>query len=118
MNLTGIKTRIETTDVRAMVKFYTQIIGLTVIQNWDEQSGAILGFDTNSNSFLEIAFAQEPKLLPNLTLQYRVDSISDFLNKIDGLWDHSKATPRPWGSIYVYLEDPNGVQVIVFEGDI
>ncbi|MGH1366455.1 MAG: VOC family protein [Calditrichia bacterium] len=118
MNLTGIKTRTETTNVRAMVEFYTQIIGLTVLQNWGDQSGAILGFDINSNGFLEIAFAKEPKRTADLTLQFRVDSITDFLKRIDGIWEHSDATPRPWGSTYVYLQDPDGTQLIVYEGVI
>jgi len=118
MQLTGIKTRIETRDVEALVEFYSRIIGLSIVQNWGTSSGAILGFNIESNGFLEIAHATEPKVRSDLSLQFRVQSLSEFIAHVNNRWPHSKPMPRPWGSTYVYLKDPDGVEVIVFEGDV
>lgn len=118
MQLTGIKIRIETRDVAAALEFYTQIIGLNVLQNWGDSSGAILGFELDSNGFLEIAYAAEPKRQPNLSLQFRVKNISDFVKHVGDRWPRSAPTPRPWGSTYLYLQDPDGIDVIVYEGKV
>lgn len=116
MQLTGIKTRIETRDVEALVEFYSGIIGLSIVQNWGISSGAILGFNIESNGFLEIAYVAEPKTRSNLSMQFRVQNISEFIVHVNNRWPHSKPTSRPWGSTYVYLKDPDDVEVIVYEG--
>jgi hypothetical protein len=40
------------------------------------------------------------------------------MNKIRGKINFSKPEMRPWGSKYLYLVDPIGITVILFEGKL
>lgn len=46
---TGLKTRIETPSFQQSVAFYTELIGMTVLDSWNEagDEGAILGPPTD-----------------------------------------------------------------------
>ncbi len=119
--LTAIKTRIETDRLDETLHFYAKVLGLQIIREWNEEgdSGAILGLtDVDAHGFLEIASVPDKTDLARTCLQFRTDNLDDFLIKLAGISEHCEPEEKPWGSTYVYLTDPAGNRVIVFEGDI
>ena len=119
--LTAIKTRIETDRFDETLRFYSKILGLQIIREWNEEgdAGAILGLtDVGANGFLEIASVLDKTDLTRTCLQFRTGNLDDFLIKLAGICEHSKPEEKPWCSTYVYLADPAGNRVIIFEGDV
>ncbi|NNF57684.1 MAG: VOC family protein [Rhodothermaceae bacterium] len=118
--MTGLKTRIETPFVRESLAFYVDYLGMTVLQSWDDGNGAILGLgpSVHSEAFLELAYTDTAPAYRGLSLQFRVDDLSAIVEKLRGRVAFRGPTPRPWGSTYLYLDDPTGIQVILYEGDL
>lgn len=135
--MTGLKIRIETPLFNESIKFYGDYIGMTVLQLWDHAAdeadnlsslnktdnidrGAILGLGTSidGEAFLEIAYTESPTVFPGLSLQVRVNCINDFIKKIQGKLTFEGPVERPWGSSYLYLTDPSGISVILYEGKL
>jgi catechol 2,3-dioxygenase-like lactoylglutathione lyase family enzyme len=114
----AMKTRIDTNAFDESLTFYRDIIGLPLVSAWDEAGdrGVILGGD---GGYVELGFVDTPTTdMGGLSLQFQVDDIEAFAVSVGDRWDHRGPEVRPWGSIYVYLTDPNGVAIIVFEGEI
>lgn len=122
VSMTGMKTRIETPFFQDSIAFYSEHLGMTVLESWDENDdkGAILGLGSSAEgeAFLEIAYVDTPKTYVGVSLQFRVDDLDVIVDKIHGHLEYQGPEERPWGSTYLYLEDPTGIQVILYEGEL
>ena len=118
----GLKTRIETPFFHESIAFYTELLEMTVLESWDEQGdiGAILGLgsSTAGEAFLELARVETAKRYEGLSLQFRVHDLGDIADKLRGHVEFRGPEERPWGSVYLYLQDPTGIQVILYEGEV
>ncbi len=117
--MTGLKTRIETPFIQESITFYTKYVGMTVLELWGE-NGAILGLGSSiqGEAFLELAYIETPKTYEGLSLQFRVDSLAAIVKKLRGKVNFRGPKKRPWGSTYLYFEDPTGILVILYEGKL
>jgi predicted enzyme related to lactoylglutathione lyase len=116
--VTAIKTRLDTAKFDESMVFYLEIIGLPLVTSWDDDGdkGAIFG---TNGGYIELGGTDEPVAFSSaLSLQFRVDDIDAFAASIANKWPFEGPVDRPWGSRYLYLTDPNGVAVIVFQGEI
>ncbi len=119
--LTGIKTRIQTDRFDETLRFYTELLGLIIIREWNDEAdtGAILGLpDADAKAYLEIASVPQVTVSAGVSLQFRTDDLNKSIEELAGKYQHNPPDAKPWGSTYVYLRDPAGNQVIVFEGDV
>ncbi len=120
--MTGVKTRIETSKFDESVAFYTELVGLTVVDSWDEgaDKGAILGLSDakTGQAFLELAPTDLPKSHDAISLQFRVSDIEAVAERLRDRWPFRGPEKRPWGSTYLYLTDPSGVHVILYDGEL
>lgn len=121
-DMTGLKTRIETSKVQECVAFYRDILGMAVLDEWDDAGdhGAILGFGAaaSGEAFIEIAHSESMVDHEGISLQFRVSDLDSMASRLEGRWAFKGPVARPWGSTYLYLRDPAGVQVILYEGDL
>ena len=117
--MSTLKTKITTPHFSATTAFYKAVFGLVVVEEWNEagDQGVILGFDDGPNeALLEIYSGPAVRDFSGLSLQLRVEDIEKFVTELPVDVVFEGPTPRPWGSIYVYLEDPNQIQVIFYQG--
>lgn len=118
----GLKTRIETPFLQDSIDFYTRHLGMTVLESWDDgdDKGAILGLGNSprGEAFLEIGYAAAPGSYTGVSLQFRVRDLSAVAAGLANHWDFTGPEKRPWGSRYLYLRDPAGVQIIIYEGEL
>lgn len=117
----ALKTKISTPRYLDTRSFYERLFGMTVAEEWDEPGdrGVILSLpEGRQEAFLEVYHVDEPSSLGGLSLQFRVDSLDEFLAGLPEDVPYEGPTPRPWGSTYLYLRDPNDIQVIVYEGGL
>jgi len=132
-SLLSLKTVIRTKDLNASRIFYTQILNLEVVQEYndgDGSKGIILQFGSeNSNAFFEISeiknvhnYHQEAfdKEFENdkVDIQLRTLNIAYWANHLKEKWPSRGPVLRPWGSYYLYLRDPDGLQIIIYQEKI
>lgn len=121
-SMTGLKTRIETPFLQESIAFYTELLGMVVLESWDDNDdkGVILGLGTSAQAeaFLELAYVDAPKSYTGMSLQFRVRDLAVVAESLRGHWAFRGPEERPWGSTYLYMKDPTGVQVILYEGEL
>lgn len=128
LSLLSLKTAIRTKDFDASKKFYTQVLGLPISEEYSgENRGCIVRLgEEPSNAFLEISeipkdhYYHHPSFLADVAndkmdLQIRTDSLDYWATKLAGTYECRGPIDRPWGSRYLYLRDPDGIQVILYE---
>ena len=120
--MTGLKTRIETPFFQESIAFYSEHLGMTVLDTWDDNGdkGVILGLGASAQgeAFLELGYVETAKTYEGLSLQFRVHDLGVIVDKLSGHVEFRGPVERPWGSKYLYLQDPTGIQVIVYEGEL
>ena len=122
LSMTGLKTRIETPFLQESIAFYTEHLGMTVLDSWQDESdkGAILGLGSSAQgeAFLEFGYTETARTYDGISLQFRVQDLGMIAARLRGQVEFSGPVERPWGSKYLYMEDPTGVQLILYEGDL
>ncbi len=129
-SLLSLKTVIRTKDFEASKRFYIQILGLEIAEEYndgDGSKGIIMRFGPEgSNAFLEISEIKEAhdyyqeafgKSFENdkTDLQIRTDTIAYWADRLKEKWTARGPVLRPWGSYYLYLKDPDGLQIIIYQ---
>ena len=115
----SLKTKIVTPAVDASRDFYVELFGMMIVEAWDEpdDAGCILAFPgSKREAFLEIYRGPAPPSFVGLGLQFRTDDLDAFVSSLPPSILYRGPVERPWGSRYLYLTDPNGIDLIVFEG--
>jgi catechol 2,3-dioxygenase-like lactoylglutathione lyase family enzyme len=115
----SLKTKIVTARLAETRDWYVELLGLSIIQEWDEPDdrGCILGLSrTSGEALLEISEGEYECNYGGLSLQFRVDDVDLFAASDDCRFPSSVPVDRPWGSRYLSLSDPNGIRVIVYSG--
>jgi catechol 2,3-dioxygenase-like lactoylglutathione lyase family enzyme len=119
--MTSLKTKVSTPLWRECVAFYSGIFGMVVAEQWEEHDdqGAILAFSNGrGEAYLELYQADRAYDVSGISLQFRVPDLQSFLQSLPIGLEYEGPSLRPWGSTYVYLRDPAGVLVIVYEGGL
>lgn len=129
-SLLSLKTVIRTKNFEASRIFYTQVLNLEIIEEYDDGNGSkglIVRFGREgSNAFLEISeiahnhsYYQEAfsEYFENdkTDLQLRTDNVKYWAALLKEKWDARGPILRPWGSYYLYFRDPDGLQIIIYQ---
>ncbi|MHA7057779.1 VOC family protein [Aquimarina sp. M1] len=127
MDLISLKTVIRTKDYEASKKFYTKILTLEVVKEYNSKNrGCILKFSDTNHALLEISEIPKghdyhhpsfDKSLINdkIDIQIETDDIHYWAKHLDDKWEIRGPIDRPWGSQYLYLRDPDGLQIIIYQ---
>ena len=113
-----IKTQLRVIDVDAAKTFYTNVFSMAVEDEWDEAGdrGVVLRHtDSRGEALLELYEVKEIHSFGGVSLQMRIPSAEQFVKSLPEGIEYEGPQERPWGSIYVYLKDPSGVDIIAYE---
>jgi catechol 2,3-dioxygenase-like lactoylglutathione lyase family enzyme len=117
----SLKTKISTPKYEETRAFYEDVFKMTVAEEWNEpgDAGAILAFSHGcQEAYLEVYYVEDQRNFDGLSLQFRVDSVASFVTTLSDDIAFEGPAVRPWGSTYLYLRDPNDIQLIVYEGGL
>jgi catechol 2,3-dioxygenase-like lactoylglutathione lyase family enzyme len=124
----SLKTMLRCRDLAASRRFYVDLLGLDVVEEWNDpgDKGCIVGFGAGGGLLEMLAVdadhAQHQPAFAELAandkieLQIRVDSVDAWAKRLDGTSDLEGPVTRPWGNRYLWLRDPDGVRVALFQG--
>lgn len=116
-----LKTKIVTPKLAETRDFYVRGLSLEVVEEWDEgeHAGCILAIPAGrGEAYLEICQGGAVHDFSGLSLQFHTADLAAFRASLPPGVDARGPIQRPWGSTYLYLTDPNGIAVIVFEGGV
>ncbi|MEO1167528.1 MAG: VOC family protein [Pseudomonadota bacterium] len=117
----SLKTKVTTPRFAETRDFYVRVFGMTVAEEWDgaDDKGVILAFaQGREEAFLEIYDGPDAFDFSGLSLQFKTDDLDGFVAALDPQIERRGPVARPWGSHYLYLTDPNGIAIIVYEGGL
>ncbi len=124
------KTVIRTMNFAASKEFYTQILNLSVVEEYNDNNGSRgltlrLG-EEGSNALIEISEIKEYHDYyrkpfgaafndDKSSIQIRTNNIFHWASILKESWEARGPILRPWGSQYLYLRDPDGLQIIMYQ---
>ena len=117
----SLKTKITTGRLAETRAFYMSCLGMHVAKEWREENdvGCILSLaDGGGEALLEIYEGPQPGNLAALSLQFRTEDLTAFEASLPPGTQVRGPLKQPWSSTYLYLTDPNGISVVVFEGGL
>jgi len=129
-SLSSLKTVIRTKDFEASKRFYTQVLNLQIIEDYDDGNGSkglIMRFGPEgSNAFFEISEIMDDHnyyqkaFSENIEndksgIQLRTDNVAYWAARLKDKWNARGPITRPWSSHYLYLRDPDGLQIIIYQ---
>ena len=115
----SLKTKLRTPQFDQTRDWYRDLLRLEVLEEWDEPGdrGCILGLaGADGEAFLEIYHCEDQPSFTGLSLQFRVDDVHALVVPDEERFAHKGPVDRPWGSKYLFFDDPNHVSVVVFSG--
>ena len=117
----ALKTKIITPKLKETRDFFVTCLGMRVVEEWREPNdvGCILCLSGDGReALLEIYEGQPCDGFTGLSLQFRTENLAAFKAELPHAIECRGPVARPWGSSYLYLTDPNGISVIVFDGGL
>lgn len=121
MHFSALKTKITTPRLAETRDFYLACLGMRVVEEWSEENdvGCILALSLERReALLEIYEGHAAAGFAGLSLQFRTEDLAGFRALLPAGTEVRGPVERPWGSTYLYLTDPNGISVVVFEGGL
>jgi catechol 2,3-dioxygenase-like lactoylglutathione lyase family enzyme len=121
MRPSALKTKITTSLLAETRDFYVGVLGMHVVEEWQEEDdvGCILALpDGRREALLEVYSGPATEAFTALSLQFRTESLEGFRSLLPPGIEARGPVKRPWGSTYLYLTDPNGISLIVYEGGL
>ncbi len=118
---TALKTKIITPKLEETRNFFVSCLGMRVVEEWQEANdvGCILALSGEGlDAMLEIYKGPQSEGFAGLSLQFRTENLLAFKAGLSPSIECRGPTKRPWGSSYLYLTDPNGISVIVYDGGL
>lgn len=118
MSMKSLKFQIRTPLYDETIKFYQDLFAAQVVDSWqgDGDTGTILKFPSlEDRVLLEIYQTEQAHLYSGFSLQFKVSSLPDFMLQLPLKYMSTRPVKRPWGATYLYLKDPNGVDVIAYQ---
>ena len=118
---TALKTKIIMPKLEETCNFFVTCLGMRVVEEWQEANdvGCILALSGDGlEAMLEIYEGPQSDGFAGLSLQFRTENLLAFKASLSPSIECRGPTERPWGSSYLYLTDPNGISVIVYDGGL
>jgi catechol 2,3-dioxygenase-like lactoylglutathione lyase family enzyme len=124
-----MKFTIRTAGFEKSIRFYSEFLGLESIESWNEKTDRGIIFEIGDSARIEISevYAQDENYRKEFAeilksekvdIQLKVDELGHWIKKLEKHnWPYRGPVHRPWGSTYVYLKDPDGVKIILFQGE-
>ena len=117
----ALKTKIITKKLTETCEFYITCLGMRVVEEWREADdvGCILALASDGReALLELYQGAQEDGFSGLILQFRTENLSAFKKSLPATIECRGPVTRPWGSTYLYLTDPNGISIVVFDGGL
>ena len=127
LSLNSLKTVIRTKDFKKSKWFYGELFNLSIIEEYDDEDGSKgCIFKLNENALIEISEITKEnsyydksfdELFENskMGIQIKTDSVDFWAQRLKGKYTARGPVKRPWGPRYLYLRDPDSLEIIIYQ---
>lgn len=126
----SIKTVLRVRDFAASRRFYTEVLRLAVVEEWDapEGKGCVFAFGPNTREgFLEIygmtpldrrhtVVFDESLANDKIDIQLGTDRLDEWADWLTGRWPFHGPETTSWGQRWIQVRDPDGLLIALYEG--
>lgn len=112
----GLKIVVACSDLSASREFYRDIVGLDIVDEWQEAHGNGCVFSVG-DGFLELGERKkgpDPSNHP-FNVQFSVRDVDAWVGRVADQWEHTQPKDQPWGERTVRMRDPDGILVTVYQ---
>jgi catechol 2,3-dioxygenase-like lactoylglutathione lyase family enzyme len=127
-SLLGLKVVLRCANLDASRAFYTDVLGLHVTEQWEENEGRGLIVsvgDEAPGAFIEVyemspddrrfdTRFREPVVSDKIDLQLRTLSLEYWMTHLRGRWPFQGPEVLPWGQSWIKLRDPDGLLIAIY----
>lgn len=128
----SVKTVIRCSDFAESRRFYSSILDLRMVAEWEEHGGRGCIFAVTSaepSGYVEIydMTSKDPRYQPafaskiqtdKIDLQLRTTSVDSWVERLKGAWPFDGPERLPWGQRWITLRDPDGLLIAIYEGEV
>ena len=133
IRICAVKTVVRCRDIDASRRFYKDVLGLAVVEEWDKAEGKGCILTPGGNDGLielsqvhellapsprgrsSLAAFSKPFETDKVELQFRTDSLDEWVAHLCQQWEVVGPVARPWGQRYLWLRDPDNLLVALVE---
>lgn len=138
MDTLRLKIVIRCADFERSRDFYARVLGLPILQEWSEPQGqgCVFGFgdarpgpagaEPSNGGVLEIygMTREDPRFRDEFTrpassdkidIQLKTGSITDWVDRLRGVWPIEALDKLPWGQRWLKLRDPDNLLVCIYQ---
>lgn len=107
-------------DYRASVAFYTETLGLPVVDSWDDEHEAgtiVQAFGDGQVEMFRHEGAGTPPRVSGAAIAWQIDGVDAEIERLRsaGVPVITEPADQPWGHRNATIEDPNGIRITLFE---
>jgi methylmalonyl-CoA/ethylmalonyl-CoA epimerase len=122
-----LRVAVTTADYERLVKFYCAGLGIEPAQIWNNGQGQALALDMG-RATLEIFDEEQARTIDEIEAGRRISGpvrfalqVPDLQSAVERLLAHGATLVHPpvvtpWGDINARLQDPDGMQITLFQG--
>lgn len=119
------KMVVRCASLEASRDFYTRVLDLRPVEQWEEPQGRGLILALGGRAFLEMyeMAAADPRYDPRfrepvpsdkVDLQLETDSLDPWVARLSGRWQFDGPEELPWGQRWIKLRDPDGLLIAIY----
>jgi catechol 2,3-dioxygenase-like lactoylglutathione lyase family enzyme len=123
------KTVVRCRDFVSSRAFYGSVLGLHVVNEWNEAGGRGCIFAVAGDAFVEVyemnaadprydAAFSRPSATDKVDLQLRTAALDAWVARLRGTWPFDGPRTLPWGQRWILLRDPDHLLVAIYEGEV
>jgi catechol 2,3-dioxygenase-like lactoylglutathione lyase family enzyme len=124
----SLKIVIRCANLDASRRFYTGVLGLTLVEQWEEEEGrglivsAANGAPVALIELYEMSPAdrrfdprfREPVCSDKIDLQLHTAALDEWVARLRGRWPFEGPQDLPWGQRWIKLRDPDGLLIAIY----
>ena len=124
----SLKIVIRCADLDASRAFYIEVLGLRVVEEWEEAEGRgviVSARDVAPGAYIELYEMSssdrrfDPRFRERVTsdkldLQLQTASVDDWAARLRGRWPFEGPEDLPWGQRWIKLRDPDGLLIAIY----
>ncbi len=117
MNIDAVKSVIRCRDLVVSKRFYTEILEMALVEEWDQEEGkGLIVTSKGCAGYIELSESQAAEGPgERVELQLRCPSLSACIRRLADRWEFEGPVERPWGHNYIWLRDPDNLRIAIYE---
>jgi catechol 2,3-dioxygenase-like lactoylglutathione lyase family enzyme len=124
----SLKVVIRCANLDTSRTFYTEVLGLSIVEQWEEAEGRgiiVSAGEDSPGALIEVYEMspagrrfdprfREPVSSDKIDLQLHTPALEEWIARLRGRWPFQGPQDLPWGQRWIKLRDPDGLLIAIY----